>query len=199
MRRDVYQEIGGLDEEHLPVAFNDVDLCIRLRQSGYKIIWTPFAELYHLESASRGSDTSEEKAARFHREAEYMRARWGSVLDNDPFYNPNFSRADPHFSLAFPPLREKPWQNPVPLLRAPEPAPLQSRSEMLLAPIPRDGKILEVGPSYRPIAPKSDGWNTKILDHTTRDGLVAKYTGHPGVDIGRIEEVDFIWSGGKLC
>ena len=70
---------------------------------------------------------------------------------------------------------------------------------MLLAPIPRDGKILEVGPSHRPIAPKSDGWNTKTFDHTTRDGLVAKYTGHPAVDISRIEEVDFIWSGGKLC
>ncbi|MBV8739531.1 MAG: glycosyltransferase, partial [Alphaproteobacteria bacterium] len=196
LRRDVYQGIGGLDGEHLPVAFNDVDLCIRLRQRGYKIIWTPFAELYHLESASRGLDLSEEKAARFNREAAYMRKRWGLMLDNDPFYNLSFSRVDALFSLAFPPFREKPWQRPIPL---PPASPLQSRSEILLAPIPRDGKILEIGPSYGPVAPKSEGWNTKVLDYTAQDGLVAKYTGHPGIDIGRIEEVDFIWRGGKLC
>jgi GT2 family glycosyltransferase len=103
LRRDVYQKVGGLDEEHLPIAFNDIDLCIRLRQSGYKIIWTPFAELYHLESASRGSDESEKNAPRFHREGAYMRDRWEAVLDNDPFYNPNFSRVHSDFSLASPP------------------------------------------------------------------------------------------------
>jgi GT2 family glycosyltransferase len=110
LKRDVYREVGGLNEVHLPVAFNDVDLCIRLRQRGYKIIWTPFAELYHLESASRGPDTTTETAPRFRREAEYMREHWGALLDNDPFYNPNFSRANGDFSLATLPLREKPWR-----------------------------------------------------------------------------------------
>lgn len=110
LKREAYLEVGGLEETHLPVAFNDVDLCIRLRQRGYKIIWTPFAELYHLESATRGPDTTPQNAPRARREVEYMRKRWGMVLDADPFYNPNFSRGDTHFSLAFPPLREKPWR-----------------------------------------------------------------------------------------
>jgi O-antigen biosynthesis protein len=197
-RRALYQEVGGLDEEHLPIAYNDIDLCLRLRQRGYKIIWTPFAELYHLGSASRGLDTAPNNAERFRQDIEYMRTRWGSVLDNDPFYNPNFSKADPHFSLAFPPLRSKPWHSPVLEVAPPKAAPKQSRAEILLTPIPRDAKILEVGPGFGPVAPKSEGWKTKTLDHTTRDGLVAKYTGHPGVDVARIEEVDFVWSGGKL-
>lgn len=113
LKRDVYMAVGGLDEEHLPVAFNDIDLCIRLRQNGYKIVWTPFAELYHLESASRGPDTTPDKASRARRERKYMRERWGPLLDNDPFYNPNFSRDHPDFSLASPPRREKPWRRPA--------------------------------------------------------------------------------------
>jgi O-antigen biosynthesis protein len=148
LRREVYQEVGGLDEEHLPVAYNDVDLCIRLRQSGYKIIWTPFAELYHLESASRGSDEAPNTAPRFRRDVEYMRARWGSVLANDPFYNPNFSRVDSNFSLGFPPLRAKPWRSPVLDVRAPEAMPKQSRSGILLAPIPKDQNPLRVDPGF---------------------------------------------------
>jgi GT2 family glycosyltransferase len=148
LRREVYQEVGGLDEEHLPVAYNDVDLCIRLRQSGYKIIWTPFAELYHLESASRGSDEAPNTAPRFRRDVEYMRARWGSVLANDPFYNPNFSRVDSNFSLGFPPLRAKPWRSPVLDVRAPEATPKQSRSGILLAPVPKDQNPMRVDPGF---------------------------------------------------
>ena len=75
---------------------------------------------------------------------------------------------------------------------------MPTRSEILLAPVPRDGRIIEIGPSYSPIAPKSGGWDARTLDHLTREGLVAKYTGHPGVDAGRIEEVDYVWSGGPL-
>lgn len=111
MKRDIYMEVGGLDEAHLPVAFNDIDLCIRVRQQGYKIIWTPFAELYHLESASRGPDNTPAAAPRFRKEVQYMRERWGMLLDNDPFYNQNFSRANSDFALASPPLRGKPWRN----------------------------------------------------------------------------------------
>ena len=141
LRREVYQGVGGLDEEHLPVAFNDVDLCIRLRQSGYKIIWTPFAELYHLESASRGSDEAPDTAPRFRRDVEYMRARWGSLLDNDPFYNSNFSKTDLHFSLAFPPIRERSWRSTICAINNSKSAPKLSRSEMLPAPLSRDQKI----------------------------------------------------------
>jgi hypothetical protein len=73
-----------------------------------------------------------------------------------------------------------------------------SRAEILLTGVPRDAHIFEIGPSYNPIAPKAEAWNTKTLDHTTREQLIAKYEGQPGVDVSRIEEVDFIWTGGSL-
>ena len=114
MRKEIYQAVDGLDAEHLPVSFNDVDLCLRIRALGLRVIWTPFAELYHLESASRGYDRTPEQIARANKEAEYMRHRWGPVLDNDPFYNPAFDRVDHMFRLAMPPRREKRWrQQPV--------------------------------------------------------------------------------------
>jgi GT2 family glycosyltransferase len=109
IRKSAYQEVGGLDEINLPVAFNDVDLCLRLRELGLRNIWTPFAELYHLESVSRGDDLDFDKVDRFNRSAAYMRDRWGPILDNDPFYNTNFSRIDHNFRLAFPARRERPW------------------------------------------------------------------------------------------
>ncbi|GAB0115844.1 hypothetical protein AcidC75_33680 [Acidisoma sp. C75] len=111
LRRSVYQQVGGLDAKNLPVAFNDVDLCLRIRALGLRIIWTPFAELYHLESVSRGRDFVGERELRAAEEANYMRAQWGAVLDRDPFYNPNFDRRDHHFNL-----RQKPpprsWRRP---------------------------------------------------------------------------------------
>jgi SAM-dependent methyltransferase len=75
---------------------------------------------------------------------------------------------------------------------------MPTRSETLLAPVPRRGRIIEIGPSFSPIAPKAEGWDVRIVDHTTRAGLVAKYTGHPGVDVNRIEKVDYVWSDGPL-
>jgi GT2 family glycosyltransferase len=110
VRRDVFEAVGGLNEVELPVAFNDVDFCLRLRMQGYRIIWTPAAELYHLESASRGRAATPEQVARAAREADYMRERWGPILDNDPFYNLNFDRKDHQFELAQPPNRKKPWR-----------------------------------------------------------------------------------------
>jgi GT2 family glycosyltransferase len=109
LRRDVFEAVGGLNEEQLHVSFNDVDLCLRIRAQGFRIIWTPFAELYHLESASRGLAETPEQIARAAREADYMRDRWGPVLDNDPFYNANFDRKNHEFALAHPPYRKKPW------------------------------------------------------------------------------------------
>jgi GT2 family glycosyltransferase len=102
VRRATYLEVGGLDER-LAVAFNDVDLCLRLREAGYRNIWTPFAELYHHESASRGHDDTPEKRARFVAEVEAMHARWGELLQRDPAYNPNLSLEDECYALAFPP------------------------------------------------------------------------------------------------
>ena len=76
--------------------------------------------------------------------------------------------------------------------------PQRSRAATLLAPVPAAAKIIEIGPSYNPIAPKADGWNAKTLDYKTREKLIAHYRGQPGVDVNRIEEVDFIWTAGAL-
>jgi len=75
---------------------------------------------------------------------------------------------------------------------------MPTRTEILLAQVPRDGRIIEIGPCHNPIAPKSEGWNSFSIDHLTREGLMAKYAGHPGVDLARIEPVDFVWTGGNL-
>ena len=103
VRRQAFLDVGGLDEASLPVAFNDIDLCLKLVERGYRNVWTPYAELYHHESISRGSDLVGEKAARFKREVGVMRQRWGQVLDRDPFSNPNLSLRSSDVALAFPP------------------------------------------------------------------------------------------------
>lgn len=102
LRRSVFDEVGGLDES-LAVAFNDIDLCLRLHARGYRNVWTPHAELYHHESASRGPEDTPEKRARFLAESAAMHRRWGELLLNDPAYNPNLSLDSLHFDLAFPP------------------------------------------------------------------------------------------------
>jgi GT2 family glycosyltransferase len=91
-RRDVFEQIGGFDEEQLPVTFNDIDLCLKMRRAGYVVVYTPFAKLYHHESASR-------KPALEPRESEVMQERWADVLACDPYYNPNLSRERADFSL----------------------------------------------------------------------------------------------------
>ncbi len=101
--REVYQEVGGLDEVALPVAFNDIDLCLKLVARGYRNVWTPYAELYHAELVSRGSDLVGENAARFNRDVAVMRQRWGDILDHDPYWSPNLSLSASRVSLAFPP------------------------------------------------------------------------------------------------
>jgi len=103
MRRNVFEEVGGLEEKHLKVAFNDVDFCLRIRERGYRIVWTPYAELYHLESASRGIDDTFKKYRRLQHELNYMKTRWGETLLNDPYYNPNLTLEYEDFSLAWPP------------------------------------------------------------------------------------------------
>lgn len=109
IRREVYEAVGGLDEAGLPIAFNDVDFCIRIRDAGWRNVWTPFAELYHLESASRGDDLTGKRAIRFQGEVELMRQRWGEALTTDPYWNPNLSLVNAQRDLADPPRRIKPW------------------------------------------------------------------------------------------
>ncbi|MEW8521556.1 MAG: glycosyltransferase [Candidatus Thiodiazotropha endolucinida] len=99
LRREVFDAVGGFDSEHLAVAFNDVDLCIRIYQAGYYNLWTPYAELYHHESASRGAEDTPEKQLRFSGEAEYMLEKYGPLLQRDPAYNPNLTRIAEDFSL----------------------------------------------------------------------------------------------------
>lgn len=86
-----YIEAGGLDEHNLSVAFNDVDFCIRVRNLGYRNLWTPFSTLIHHESLSRGYEDTPEKQQRFQREVEYMKNRWGEQLMVDPCYNPTLT------------------------------------------------------------------------------------------------------------
>ena len=91
IRKEIFDEVGGLDEINLAVAFNDVDFCLRVQEAGYRNLYTPFAELYHHESVSRGHETTPEKAARFEREALYMKDRWATLIKDDPCYSPNLS------------------------------------------------------------------------------------------------------------
>jgi O-antigen biosynthesis protein len=91
VRRDVYYAVGGLDDVNLKIAFNDVDFCLKVRALGLRNVWTPFAELYHHESATRGYENTPEKKARFEQEARFMTAKWGDALLRDPAYNPNLS------------------------------------------------------------------------------------------------------------
>lgn len=102
VRKAHFLAVGGLNAIDLKVAFNDVDFCLRLRQAGLRNVWTPYAELFHHESATRGTDMAPEKQQRFAGEVRYMLARWPD-LARDPAYNPNLSVVSEDFSLAWPP------------------------------------------------------------------------------------------------
>jgi O-antigen biosynthesis protein len=101
IRADVFRAVGGFDNA-MPLAYNDVDLCLRLRTAGWRIIWTPAAELIHHESSSLGAHNARPNTAQFSQDVALMRQRWSSVVNADPFYNPNLSLDYPH-TLAFPP------------------------------------------------------------------------------------------------
>jgi len=105
MRKQVFLDVGGMNPD-LPVEFNDIDLCMKVRSAGLRVIWTPRAELYHHESATRigmaaprGSVSADDR----------FRTRWRDVMQDDPFYNPNLSLADPYRVPAFPPRITRPW------------------------------------------------------------------------------------------
>lgn len=83
--RQVFEKIGGLDDVNLPVAFNDTDFCLRAREAGFEVIYTPHATLYHHESVTK-------TVIAHHSEIKYLRERWGRVIAHDPYYNPNLTR-----------------------------------------------------------------------------------------------------------
>ena len=99
VKRSHFGAVGGLDEENLAVAFNDVDFCLRVRELGVRNLYCAEAELYHHESVSRGLDISPEKAARFNRELEYLQTKWSHVIKHDPAYNPNLTLKRENFAL----------------------------------------------------------------------------------------------------
>lgn len=96
---EIFRQVGGFDET-LAVAFNDVDLCMKIRQANKLIVFTPYAEAYHHESKSRGLEDTPEKIERFHRERDLFLKKWGAKLqEGDPYYNPNLSLTREDFSL----------------------------------------------------------------------------------------------------
>ncbi|MFJ2428959.1 glycosyltransferase [Pseudomonas sp. NPDC087804] len=105
IKKSIFDEVGGLDEVNLKVAFNDVDFCLRVQEAGYKNVWTPFAELYHHESATRGLENTPQKQERFMKEVNYMKSRWPDI-QNDRAYSPNLTLNYEDFSLAWPPRVE---------------------------------------------------------------------------------------------
>jgi O-antigen biosynthesis protein len=103
VQRKHFEAVGGFDEVNLRVACNDVDLCLKFTELGLRNVYTPFASLYHHESATRGYEDTPEKKARFQREVDHMWSRWPQMMAKDPAYSPNLTLDHEDFSLAWPP------------------------------------------------------------------------------------------------
>ena len=99
VRKEIFNEVEGLNEIDLAVNFNDVDFCLKVRAAGYRNLWTPYAELYHHESVSRGEDNTIRKRNRALKEAHYMRITWSRELKSDPAYNKQLTLIHEDFSL----------------------------------------------------------------------------------------------------
>ncbi|MDA8151235.1 MAG: glycosyltransferase [Acidithiobacillus sp.] len=132
MRKSHWDQAGGMASE-LSVAFNDVDLCLRLREAGLRNVWLPHVLLYHHESKSRGSDIHPEKLQRFAREHAYMQWRWGGWLKRDPAYNPNLTLEREDFSLAWRPRVQYPWRREPAIIDVPYGIPHMRTEPLVLA------------------------------------------------------------------
>ena len=99
VKKELYEEVGGLNEKDLTVAFNDVDFCLKLLDKGYRNVWTPYVELYHHESISRGAEDNPEKIERMNREIEYMKKSWSHYIEADSKYNKNLTRKYSNFGI----------------------------------------------------------------------------------------------------
>ena len=98
-KKSVYEEVGYMDED-MPVAFNDLDFCLKIRKTGKLIVYDPFVTLIHYESKTRGYETTPEKAARFEAEINKFQEKWKEIYENgDPYYNPNFSLNSPNYEI----------------------------------------------------------------------------------------------------
>jgi len=99
MRKDVFSEVEGFDERY-PLAASDVDICLKAREKGYLVVWTPYAELYHFESKSRGCVDTPEKLESYRKEIELFKKKWGYIFNSgDPYYNPNLTLEKEDFSI----------------------------------------------------------------------------------------------------
>lgn len=98
VRKSVYRDVAGFNEKDLGAAFGDIDFCLRLRDAGYRNVWTPYAELYRHEPQTRSDEPQPVEPA-----VRYMRSRWGALLRADPFYSPNLTLDDEDINLAWPP------------------------------------------------------------------------------------------------
>ena len=112
-RKTVFADLGGFDE-NLPGNFNDVDFCLRLRERGWLVVWTPYANLIHHESATRGQVGRAQDRDRLFREARYMEEKWSAQILRDPYYSPDLSLHSGGFDLAFPPR----WENEAAMTEA---------------------------------------------------------------------------------
>lgn len=110
LRKSVFEEVGGLDEQNLRIAFNDVDFCMKIQKAGYRNLYAARTILYHHESASRGYEDTPQKKERFQTEVEYMKRKWGPALERDPAYSPNLSLESLQMEIAWPPRARKPWR-----------------------------------------------------------------------------------------
>lgn len=97
VRRAAFHEVAGFDAAAFPVAYNDVDLCLRLGARGLKTVWTPYAVLRHKETATRERDYASARLVQYQRESAAFRERWGRVIAHDPHYHPRLTRADESF------------------------------------------------------------------------------------------------------
>jgi GT2 family glycosyltransferase len=171
VRREVYDEVGGLDE-NLRVSFDDVDLCLRMRERGYLVVYTPHAELYHHESVTLGRGVD-------HASEVYMRERWEGVLDEDPYYNSHFSRGVGDFNLRADLLR--PW-----ILR-------QGRTPEDPASSSGNGQLL-TSPEVRQMSPEGIYEYLRSRRKTTRDSRRTSILPRAGAGIvgtARLENLDF--------
>ncbi len=99
VKKELYKEVNGLNEEMLKIAFNDVDFCLKLQEKGYRNLWSPYAKLFHHESISRGAEDNPEKVKRFNEEVSYMKNRWANTLSNDICYNTQLTNTHENFGL----------------------------------------------------------------------------------------------------
>ena len=191
IKKFIYQQVGGLNEVELSVGYNDVDFCLRVREAGFRNLWTSNAELYHHESATRGSDETHVNKKRLNTEAAYMKLRWGDLLQNDPAYSPNLTLESDDFSYAWPPrVPTLPLHsNLAAYMLSPKPV---DRIGKTLFSIKKDGLGLQIGCIFNTIATKEDGYNFHVVERATADELRMRYSDNPTA-LNNIHKIDFVW------